>query len=97
MSQAKQAANVAKKGTHEKKKHKKRTSTTFKRPGTLKLARKPKYERKGYTKESTWDKYSIIKYPVSTESAMKVIEDNNTLVFVVDRRANKHAIRKACE
>lgn len=34
---------------------------------------------------------------MTTESAMKVIEDNNTLVFVVDRRANKHAIRKACE
>jgi large subunit ribosomal protein L23Ae len=70
---------------------------TFKRPNTLKLARKPKYSRIGYQKEITWDQYAIIKNPVTSESAMKVIEDNNTLVFVVDRRANKHAIRKACE
>ncbi len=61
------------------------------------MKRKGKYERVGYAKEQTWDKYAIIKYPVSTESAMKIIEDNNTLVFVVNRRANKHAIRKACE
>ena len=29
------------------------------------------------------DKYSIIKNPLTTESAMKKIEDNNTLVFLV--------------
>lgn len=48
-------------------------------------------------KEQTWDKYAIIKYPLSTESAIKTIEDNNTLVFIVDRRANKPMIKKACQ
>ena len=28
----------------------------------------------------------MIKYPLTTESAMKKIEDNNTLVFIVDAR-----------
>ena len=32
---------------------------------------------------------------MATESAIKSIEDNNTLVFIVDKRANKHQIRKA--
>ncbi len=30
------------------------------------------------------DQYAILKYPLTTESAMKKIEDNNTLVFIVD-------------
>ena len=48
-------------------------------------------------REQTWDKYAIIKHPLSTESAIKTIEDNNTLVFIVDRRANKPMIKKACQ
>ena len=30
------------------------------------------------------DAYNIIKHPLTTESAMKKIEDNNTLVFICD-------------
>ena len=41
------------------------------------------------------DKYSIIKNPLTTESAMKKIEDNNTLVFLVNIRANKPQIKMA--
>ena len=41
------------------------------------------------------DAYSIIKYPLTTESSMKKIEDNNTLVFIVDVRADKKKIRDA--
>lgn len=32
----------------------------------------------------------ILKYPLTTESAMKKIEDNNTLVFIVDVRYVQH-------
>ena len=39
------------------------------------------------------DHYAVIKYPLTTESAMKKIEDNNTLVFIVDVRANKPKIK----
>jgi len=41
------------------------------------------------------DKFSVIKFPLTTESAMKKIEDNNTLVFITDVRANKHHIKDA--
>ncbi|KZV20942.1 hypothetical protein F511_40125 [Dorcoceras hygrometricum] len=40
-------------------------------------------------------KYQILKYPLTTESAMKKIEDNNTLVFIVDIRADKKKIKDA--
>lgn len=41
------------------------------------------------------DHYAVIKFPLTTESAMKKIEDNNTLVFIVDVRANKPKIKLA--
>ena len=41
------------------------------------------------------DQFKIIKYPLTTESAMKKIEDNNTLVFIVDKRSNKPQIQMA--
>lgn len=37
----------------------------------------------------------IIKYPLTTESSMKLIEDSNTLVFIVDIKANKRQIKAA--
>ena len=41
------------------------------------------------------DKFAIIKYPLTTEAAMKKIEDHNTLVFITDIKANKHQIKNA--
>jgi large subunit ribosomal protein L23Ae len=41
------------------------------------------------------DHFAIIKYPLTTESAMKKIEDHNTLVFITDLRANKVQIKAA--
>ena len=38
---------------------------------------------------------NLCRYPLTTESAMKKIEDNNTLVFIVDVRANKRQISQA--
>lgn len=38
------------------------------------------------------DQFKIVKFPLTTESAMKKIEDNNTLVFIVDKRSNKHQV-----
>ena len=43
------------------------------------------------------DNYSIIKKPLVTENTFDLIEDQNKLVFMVDRRANKYKIRKAIE
>ena len=41
------------------------------------------------------DKYRIIRHPLTTEHAMKRIEDHNTLVFVCDLRASKPQIKQA--
>lgn len=41
------------------------------------------------------DHWAIIKYPLTTESAMKKIEDHNTLVFITHIRANKPQIKAA--
>lgn len=41
------------------------------------------------------DHFAIIKYPLTTESAMKKIEDHNTLVFITDLRASKVQIKSA--
>ena len=48
------------------------------------------------SKQNTFDKLSTIKHPLSSESAIKTIEDNNTLVFIVHKRANKKMIKEAC-
>lgn len=39
------------------------------------------------------DAFNIVKFPLTTEAAMKKIEDNNTLVFIVHTRANKYHIK----
>ena len=80
---------VSKKGTRI------HTKVHFYRPKTLKHERKPKYARNSVPKKSTLDKHSIIKYPLTTESSMKLIEDSNTLVFIVDIKSNKRQIKAA--
>ena len=39
----------------------------------------------------------IIKYPLSTEKSIRLMESENKLIFMVDRRANKHQIKDALE
>ena len=41
------------------------------------------------------DAQKVVLYPLNTESAMKKIEENNTLVFIVDTKANKRQIKMA--
>uniref|UniRef100_E2J7E0 Ribosomal protein L23A n=1 Tax=Triatoma matogrossensis TaxID=162370 RepID=E2J7E0_9HEMI len=83
------------KGTYGKRTRKIRTSVHFRRPKTFKPPRNPKYPRKSVPRRNRMDAYNIIKYPLTTEAAMKKIEDNNTLVFIVHLKANKHHIRTA--
>jgi len=80
---------ISKKGTRI------HTKTHFYRPKTLSLERKPEYARKSVPKKNTLDKHAVIKYPLTTESSMKLIEDSNTLVFIVDIKANKRQIKAA--
>ncbi|KAK7823548.1 hypothetical protein U0070_004662 [Myodes glareolus] len=83
------------KGVHSHKTKKIRTSPTFGPPKTLWLRRQPKYLRKSAPRRNKLDHYAIIKFPLTTESVMKKIEDNNTLVFIVDIKANKRQIKQA--
>ena len=72
-----------------------RTSVTFHRPKTQRLPRAPKYPRRSVPRDPKLDQFAIIKHPLTSESAMKKIEDTNTLVFITDSRANKNQIRDA--
>ena len=90
-----------------------RTKTHFYKPKTLAQLRKPRYLKKAAVQARIaarkngkgsdrpdiikMDKYRIIRYPLTTESAMKKIEDHNTLVFIVDIQANKRQIKDAVQ
>jgi large subunit ribosomal protein L23Ae len=93
----KKAAKVAKavKKSVSRKQKKVRTNVHFFRPKTLIKKRDPKYARKSTESRDKMDKYRIIQYPVTTESAMKKIEEINTLVFIVDIQATKLKIKQA--
>ncbi|KAA2236935.1 50S ribosomal protein L23, partial [Chitinophaga agrisoli] len=81
------------KGEHGKRVRKIRNSVHFRRPKTFEPPRHPKYPRKSLPKRNRMDAYNIIKFPLTSEAAMKKIEDNNTLVFIVHTSANKHHIK----
>ncbi|MFX1251525.1 MAG: 50S ribosomal protein L23 [Promethearchaeota archaeon] len=41
--------------------------------------------------------HEVISYPLGTEAAFNLIENENKLVFIVNRKANKHQIKEAVE
>ncbi|XP_020298519.1 60S ribosomal protein L23a [Pseudomyrmex gracilis] len=81
------------KGVHGSRVRKIRTSVHFHRPKTFRPPRNPKYPRKSVPNRNRMDAFNIIKFPLTTEAAMKKIEDNNTLVFIVHTNANKYHIK----
>ncbi|KAI9329063.1 60S ribosomal protein L25 [Obelidium mucronatum] len=89
------AKKAALKGTGGKVVRKVRTDTTFHIPKTLRLARKPKYPRRSVPRTPSMDAHAVVKFPLNSESAMKKIEEDNTLVFICDVRANKRQIKDA--
>ncbi|UMM41510.1 hypothetical protein L5515_017744 [Caenorhabditis briggsae] len=83
------------KGQRTSHKRQVRNSVHFRRPVTLKTARQARFPRKSAPKASKMDHYRIIQHPLTTESAMKKIEEHNTLVFIVNNDANKYQIKDA--
>lgn len=71
------------------------TKVHFYRPKTLKLARNPKFVPKASKSAEGPKAYDVIKYPLTTETALKKIEENNTLIFIVNITANKRQIKEA--
>ncbi|KAH7193422.1 ribosomal protein L23/L15e core domain-containing protein [Fusarium flagelliforme] len=94
-NKAAQAAKAALKGTNSHKKVKARYSTSFHRPKTLITSRAPKYPRRSIPHQPRLDEHKVVIHPLNTESAMKKMEENNTLVFIVDVKANKAQIKLA--
>merc|ERR1719152_707111 len=94
----KKASKVAKavKASVSRKTRKVRKNVHFFRPKTLIKKRDPKYPTRSVQRLDRMDKYRVIRYPVTTESAMKKIEEINTLVFIVDIRPPNRKSRKLC-
>jgi len=80
---------------HAHKTVKARYSTTFHQPKTLQLSRAPKYPRKSVPHAPRLDEHKVIVHPLNTEGALKKIEEQNTLVFIVDVKSNKAQIKQA--
>merc|ERR1719379_2800845 len=94
VEKAEKAGKAIKKAV-SKKQAKVRKNTHFYLPKTLKLPRKPMYPRKSTPGRTKLDKFQVIRSPLTTEAAMKKIEEQNTLVFLVDVRASKAQIKTA--
>ncbi|KZP26288.1 hypothetical protein FIBSPDRAFT_819666 [Athelia psychrophila] len=94
-AKAKAAKKAALQGAHSHQARKTRYSVSFHRPKTLKLKRDPKYPRKSIPHAPRMDEFRTIISPLNTESAMKKIEEHNTLVFIVDIKSNKRQIKDA--
>ena len=43
------------------------------------------------------DDYAIIKYPISTEKSIRMIESENKLIFAVDQHATKQQVKQSIE
>lgn len=41
--------------------------------------------------------YTIIKYPLSTEKSIRLMESENKLIFVVNKKSTKKEIKKSIE
>ena len=95
-AKALKAAKSARVGSYDKK-VKVRTKTHFYKPKTrLRGHDEQKYRRSLPIARGTADKhYKVIRKPLTSESAMKKIEENNTLVFLCDPKATKIQIKAA--
>jgi len=43
------------------------------------------------------DPYKVLLYPLMTETSLRVLERENKLIFIVDRRATKKDVKRAVE
>jgi large subunit ribosomal protein L23Ae len=71
------------------------TRPQFRRPFTMMKAPAKKPNNNTKAIKNPFDSYRILKHPWSSDVAMKKLEANNTLTFIVDPLANKTSIKKA--
>merc|ERR1712137_477992 len=89
------AQKAVAKGTRLTRRRKVMTTVRFRRPKTFRPGKSPKYPRTAAPHLNRMDQFRVIRFPLTTESAMKRIEDNNTLVFIVDKKATKPQIKES--
>jgi large subunit ribosomal protein L23Ae len=95
---AKKVAKVVKKGSHQAKKAKVWTNTTFKMPISTTQKRSPKNPLRAVSKNYVSNLLDVIRQPVATESVTRMnIVEQNTVVFLVKKQANKKTIRTAVQ
>ena len=73
-----------------------RKTPNFKRPkrSLLTLKRSPKYLRQSVERQNTWDRFSILLAPCTSERFYKKMENENTIIFYVAQKANKQEIKE---
>lgn len=86
------------KGQQQKRTYRIRTKPRFYRPRTRLTAIAPKFVRNSnsvISASNTFDKFSVLIHPLSTEKAMRKMETENTLVYIVNPKSNKKQIAEA--
>ncbi len=53
--------------------------------------------RTSTTPKPLMEAHEVIKYPLSNEKTIRLMESENKLAFVVDRRANKNDVKNAVQ
>ena len=71
------------------------TRPQFRRPHTFRKPQLAKPNNNTKAVKDSWDSFRVVRYPLTSDKAMRKIEVNNTLTFIVDARANKTQIKKA--
>ena len=95
---AKKVAKVVKKGSHVAKKAKVWKNTSFKMPVTKTQKRVPKNPLRAVSKQYASNLLDVIKQPVATESVTRMnIVEQNTVVFLCKKSANKKTIKNAVQ
>nr|UXY87062.1 60S ribosomal protein L23A [Cryptomonas sp.] len=79
------------------KRKKVRTLVKFYCPKTHIKESSPKYIRKLALPKSRYQFFRTIKHPITTESAMKKIQRENTISLVISLKSNKKNVKKAVE
>ena len=95
---ARKFARLIKKGREGKVKFQAyRKSPSFKRnkKSLQTLPRNPKFLKKSVFRENTFDRFSILIAPCTSERFYKKMEKDNTIIFYVHQKANKQQIKAA--
>ncbi|KAL0478508.1 ribosomal protein L23 [Acrasis kona] len=74
------------------------TSVHFRVKKPLELPKAPKYVRHSVPKSRALDKYEVLKHPLTAgEGVLKLIEEQNTIIFITALSSSKRQIKKAFE